>query len=164
MKKKDRSSNGQAFHPEDTVHEAQERQKRRKYLIVSGLPEPTTESPDERTEKDKETIESIAEELGVDDVDPECVSRIGRMDPSKPRLLRFKCSGMESKMDLLRNSRKLRDCPKFQKVFVNPDLTAMQRKLNASLRAELKARRDAGEKVMIRRGRVVNASTEQVFH
>lgn len=153
----------QASDPENIIQESQERWKRRKYVIVSGLQEQSSGSLRDRLEKDKEMIESLANELGVDDLEPVNMTRIGRVDPSKPRLLRFKCSSQETKRDLLRNSKKLKNCPRFQKVFVNPDLTAIQRRKDADLKAELKFRRDAGEQVTIRRGRVVNVSHDSHF-
>ena len=55
----------------------------------------------------------------------------------------------------------MKNIPKFQGVYVNPDLTAAQRKRDVELRRELRARREAGEKVKISQGRIV--TIEQNF-
>jgi len=146
---------------EDMIHEAEDRFRRRKYLIVSGVQEQTTGTVDERREKDEEYIKDIAKEMGIDDFEPEEVFRIGIIRNSKPRLIRFKCSEIKEKYSFLRESRMLRNVPRFQGVYINPDLTAAQRKRDAELRKELKARREAGEKVKIRQGRIV--TIEQNF-
>ena len=146
---------------EDIIHEAEERFKRRKNLIISGAPEQTAGTVEERREKDEEYIEDMAKEMGMERFEPENVSRIGAIRNSKPRLIRFKCSDPREKYTLLRESKKLKNVPKFQGVYVNPDLTAAQRKRDVELRRELRARREAGEKVKISQGRIV--TIEQNF-
>ena len=93
----------------------------------------------------------------MDDLYPEEVSRIGRISDTRPRLLRFKCSSTKEKAEVLRLSKKLRSTQDYyNKVFVNPDLTLLQRKRDKQLRDEVKRRREEGEEVYIRRGRIVN--------
>ena len=152
---------------EEVVRETMERQRRRKYLIISGLPEYTgtcnqLESAVERRSHDIKGLKTLAAEVGIDDLEPEEVVRIGRINSSRPRLLRFKCGTADVKFDLLKKSKNLRHNPTFGRVFINPDMTRFQREVNKKLREELKSRREAGEKVIIHRGRVIREADVKV--
>ena len=71
----------------DIVREAEERHKRRKFIIVSGVPEHTMGSVglSERREKDSDTMESICTELGLNEsFTTGQVSRVGNISSSKP--------------------------------------------------------------------------------
>lgn len=149
---------------EDTIEEASQRHIRRKNLIVAGLPEYTDGSPKERSERDMTAIKAIATELGTMDLQPSGATRIGRINPPRPRLLRFKCSTFESKISVLKRSKNLRHSPNFKTVFIKPDLTKLQREADTALRDELKRRRESGERVIIRRGRIVDVNQDQNFY
>lgn len=139
----------------DFCHEAYLRYVKRKSLVISGVPEQTTGTVSERNEKDECAVVDLVAELGIEDFQPEEVSRIGRIDHAKSRLLRIKCRNTSEKIEILKHSKKLRNSQQFRKVFINSDLTAIQRKISKDSREELKLRREAGENVIIRRGRVV---------
>ena len=142
---------------EDAYREMEERHTRRKSLVVSGLPEPCVGSLEDRRLEDQQTMRSLAEEIGVKDVQFENISRIGAISSRKPRLLRLKCSTIGTKLSLLRASKNLKRHLKYQTVFINPDLTRQERERDKILRTELRDRRRAGERVMIRAGQIVNA-------
>ena len=148
---------------DDLLQETMQRLTRRKYLIVSGLPEHASGNPQERKEKDSEAIAQIASKLGINDLQPSEVSRIGRIGHSKPRLLRFKCDSIETKMALLNKSKDLRRFPTLKSIYTNPDLTRNQGETNRTLRQELKKRKEACEDVIIRRGRVISIEEEENF-
>lgn len=149
---------------EDMMHEAEERYRRRKYLIVSGIPEPSTGNIGERADADEKYINQIAVHLEVDDdFEPTECSRIGKIDPERPRLLRFKCDTMETKKEILKKAKNLRRSNDYKNVYINADETYIQRKHGRELRVEVKKRREAGEKVVIRRGRIINDSDLQHF-
>lgn len=78
-----------------------------------------------------------------------CILRIWPVSFSvyqkQPRLLRFKCSNFQDRATLLKHSNTLRSNAKHNlDVFVNPDLTFIQRARNKHLREELKRRRNTG--------------------
>ena len=148
---------------EDLLYEIEERQKRRKHLIVAGLPECSNGTLEERAAKDEETLRELSRGIGLENFDVEEVRRIGRISSSKPRLLRVKCYDNESKIAMLRKARSLRHLPQYSKVYINPDLTLFQREQNKQLRTELRRRREMGEKVTIRRGQIVDLTQEQHF-
>ena len=59
---------------------------------------------------------------------------------------------------LLKSAPRLSKLPenhKLRKIFVKSDLTPMQLSEERALRAELKSRLDAGEDVILRRGRII---------
>lgn len=135
--------------------EAEERIKKRKYLIVSGLSEPCHASLREREMDDSVAVKEIAHKLGITDFEPKEVHRIGKINQSRPRLLRFKAANLQIKSELLRNSKRLRLDAKFKNVFLDSDTTLIQRTRNRALREEIKSRREAGEDVVIYRGEIV---------
>ena len=148
---------------EDLYREVTERQKRKKYLIVSGIEESTSGTIKDRLEQDTKHVEQLASQLGINNFHPIEIARLGQISHSRPRLLRFKCDSMATKACFLQRSKKLRSSTKHKNVFINPDLTRIQRTHDKALRDELKRRRDNGDLVTIRRGRIVNAHDEQNF-
>lgn len=148
---------------EDMFQEIEERTRRRKFLIVSGVEELTSGTVFERKKHDTEFLRKLSEEIGVEDFDPKDVRRIGQIGGTRPRLLRFKCSEMEEKRTFLRQAKTLRNSSVFRGIYINPDLTKNQRIKGAELRAELKRRRNEGENVVIHRGRtIINADENQL--
>ena len=92
----------------------------------------------------------------------EC-SQVGKINSARPRLLRFKCETIETKKEFLKNAKKLRSSNDYKYVYINADETYFQRKRKRELRAKMKRRREAGEKVIIRRGRIIQESDLQNF-
>lgn len=147
-------TNGETF--EDMCYEAQLRHQKRKYLVISGLPEQSHGNLQQRREKDEQAIKDLADALDVEDFHPRDIMRIGRIDSSKPRLLRIKCQSVPERRMFLQRSKNLKSMSQFQNTYVNPDLTATQRKKSKQAREEVKRRREGGENVAIRNGRVVS--------
>lgn len=141
---------------EELCREATLRLQKRKYLIISGLPEQTTGSMDDRLLADKIMVTEIASLLGEEDFSTEEVSRIGKIGPQKSRLLRFKCSSQSQRTNLLKNAKQLKLNSKFSSVYLSPDQTLIQRQLQKALRDELAQKRSLGLDVIIRNGRVVD--------
>ena len=79
------------------------------------------------------------------------------------RLLRVVLRDEDDAKTILYNAKKLRDMPQHSKIFINPDLTPYQQKLNKTLRDELKRTRASGEDVIIRGGKVVPRNEPQTF-
>ena len=151
---------------EEFYHEAMDRYRRRKFLILSGVAERSLGSVEERRSADTEIIREIAAELRIQ-VEPTEVARIGKIDQSRPRLLRFKCKNLERRSEFLRKGKELRRSRRFDKIFVNPDQTFLQRQKSKELRDQLKVRRKANEDVYIRHGKIVEGrpnEKEQNFH
>lgn len=148
---------------EDWVEEAMDRYQRRNFLIVSGLSEPSRGTVAERHNEDIQSLKTLFTELGAGELQVEEATRIGRNVGQRPKLLRLKCQSLDVKFDLLKRSKNLRKSAQFSNVYINPDLTKLQRQADKALRAELKQRRNNGEKVVIHRGRVIKAQDLKNF-
>ena len=61
------------------------------------------------------------------------VTRIGRYVAGKTRPIRVKVSSFESRSEILKRTRKLENCDNFKGVFIAPDLTQKQRKIDNDL-------------------------------
>ena len=69
-----------------------------------------------------------------------CCHRTERQETDKVRPLRVVLRDEEVKNSIISNAAKeLRKCPAYKDVYVNPDLTTSQRKMNKLLREELKS-------------------------
>ena len=140
---------------EELYNEIQERHRRRKCIVISGLPEPVAGSPDERKAEDKDAILRVAQSCGADLSNMKELSRIGKINGSRPRLLLVKCKDTRQKFDVLRLSKNLRKNSNFRNVYINPDLTVTERNRDRQLREELRQRRSKGEDVFIKHGKIV---------
>ena len=69
--------------------------------------------------------------------------------------MRVQCKSKEYRDNILGFARKLRNSKDYKNVYINPDLTKMQREQSRKIRDELKSRRDKGESVIIRKGQIV---------
>ena len=139
------------------LREAEERNRRRDFIIISGLKECNSGSVNDRKLHDKQTFKDMMHSLNIPTFEPLEQARIGKVTSETPRLLRIRCPSYYTKMVLLTAARNLRNTNSNKKVYVNPDLTPMQRAKNKKLRTELKSRRERGEKVMIRGGEIVES-------
>ena len=154
-----------AFDYEEVCREACERLYRRKYLVISGIPEQDSGTVSERKEADCEAITEVAAAVGVQHLKLTEVSRIGLLSLSKPRLLRFKCSDSDDRRTLLTKSRDLKSNSKYSRTYINPDQTKIQREHAKAMRAELKSRWEKGEEVIIKYDKIVSKSElRQNFH
>ena len=129
--------------------------KKSLYGHVSGLPEPSSGSLQERKDDDKDTVRDIVTELGLSPMNISDTQRIGKIDSKKPRLLCVTCADKSSKFDLLRSAKELRNSEKYKHCFINPDMTYAEREKNRKLRSEVKEKRQQGLDVIIRNGKVV---------
>ena len=144
--------------------ELDDRGRRKRNLIISGIPESTEGTAEERKEADREKVKSILYKLSLEEGDIVArQNRIGRVNEGRNRLLKIVCHGEESKFAVLRRSKVLRDSAKFQNIYINADLTSMQRNERKRLRDEFKRRRALGEDVALHYGRIVSAN-DRNFH
>ena len=73
----------------------------------------------------------------------------------KDQDLCFTCSDKASKFDFLRSAKELRKSEKYKNIYINPDLTYIQRERNRKLRNELKEKREKGFDAVIKNGKVM---------
>lgn len=148
----------------DLSNELDERLRRNHNFIISGIPETESTSSDNSYD-DKEKCFDVLRQIGIGrEIDSVIeVSRIGRPDRERPRLLKVKCDSVATKDSVMINAKKLRGVPKFRQVYINPDRTPMQQRLWKGLRNELRNRRLQGEDAVIFRNQVIRRREAKNF-
>ena len=109
------------------------KKKRRKLnLTVAGLPESTSHVPEDRQKDDEAKLMEAFQSIGANVV-PESVSRFGKVNPDKPRLLMVKMPTMKDKGQTLKSATK--------NLSIRPDLTPLQQKERMELVAKLREKK-----------------------
>ena len=161
---------------EQAISEKQDIERRKLNLIVYNMPE--QEKSDEsvwdtpaKIAADIKYVSKMVEDefhlnMNTSTPTPKIVDarRIGKIlesEPGKtprPRPLILKFNDIESKRGVLSKAKDLRSSTdkEYKAIFINPDLTPLQRKNDAKLREEMWKRRiENNENVVIRKGKIV---------
>jgi len=141
--------------------ETEERRKRECNLVVHNV------ADTENVQDDKNVIENIiANELNLTDIKVKEVSRIKTREVNgerrHPAPLIVKCHTIGQKWAVIGRAKNLRESrnENYRKIMIFPDMTQKEREVDKKLRAELKERRDRGERdIYISKGRIVNRSS-----
>ena len=133
-----------------------DKERRKCNVVIYNLPEETGDSQAERSEKDiLKFREIVKKELHLN-IRITRAFRAGKQTPGRPRLLIASLENVETKLELLKLARQLRNSTEWNSLFVNPDLTLKEREEGKKLREELIRRKMAGEtNLYIRQGRIV---------
>lgn len=145
------------------VDECRECEQRKLNLIFHKVPESTHSDPSSRREQDVKFILTVANELGINQLEITNIIHLGQPSETGTRLLKVAVSNFQSKRQLLSKAKNLRQAKSDQlrKVFITPDLSPQEREYQKNLRAELHRRRTAGEQnLVIRRGQIVIAQAQ----
>ena len=160
------SDNIQHSLKEDILNELENRDARQNNIVIFGLPEPTLPaagSSSSSDEGDKDNVLSMFSEIGIDDVNISRCFRLGQKNSQpRPRPLKVILKSREVKELVLSAAPKLSrlsDSHRFRKVFIKVDLTPLQQEQGKLLRQQLRSRKEAGEDVVIRNGRIVLRSS-----
>jgi hypothetical protein len=131
------------------VTEAMERDKRRKNIMIMGVPE-------QDEEKTKEFVKVLLDDLLKEEVEHTVIGRVGRVDGAKVRPVRISIEKADMKRNILKHASLLKAETKYEKVYVSPDLTRIQQEEDKKLRDMVKEyRRQGMTGVKISRGEVV---------
>ena len=149
------------------MDEMKERESRKLNLVVFGLPEVPSDETEWTNEKKIEADIKEIESIIMDDIGVALSPRTGVIDARRlgmkkanaPRPLKIIFRDLNTKREVLTNAKKLRSSTRktAQNIFINPDLTPEQRKEDEKLRSEMWTRREKGENVIIRRGKIIEA-------
>ena len=146
------------------MEERFEKFKRRKNIVIYGMPEREDRPSNERVETDNSNIRKLLKELDVDIKNFE-VSRIGKqVSRGIPRPIRVECNKESEKYEVLKKAASLRFSKNtdLKKVIINADMSFRERESQKLLREELKERRLAGERnIKIRKGRIVKEGVDR---
>ena len=128
---------------DERLAERMDQESRKLNVIIYGLQESKKEDTAARKEDDMQDFAALADLLDVNLVVTSC-TRLGKRDEKKTthkRPLKLVLAEMREKSALLRSSKKLREVTgRYEKVFINPDLTPAQREKDKKLVDELKAK------------------------
>ena len=107
-----------------------------------------------------EEVKKIFQQITPSSIEiTKCIRIEKKIDkPNKSRLLKIGVNTESIKRQILWNSAKLRDecCPDYMKsIFITPDLTPTEQRVNKRLRAELKERNKNGNSFRIKNGTIV---------
>lgn len=141
----------------EILHDMRDTEMRKDNIMMFGLNESNAPTLSEGKECDLKLIQKLASELGVHNFEVSDCFRLGRRG-QKPRPVKVTCRFSHQRSDLLRYAPQIRRLDPtfgFQKTFIKPDLSPKEQEANRQLRQELAMRREMGESVMIRGGRVV---------
>lgn len=142
----------------ELLTEMNDRDKRKNNLVLFGVLEAEVKATDPEGD-DNAKIQKIFRCLGEDDAFPSVVKffRLGRrLGNCRPIKLVFHSSEVRERV--LKAGWKLSRLESdhhFRRVYIKPDLTVRQLEKDRLLRGELKLRREMGEEVVIRGGKVV---------
>ena len=142
----------------DYLNEEKEKAKRRLNVIIHNVPESTSEDGSVRKKHDTDFVMQMCQHnLDISIAPISKCFRLGKKG-AKPRLLKVSLSTEVDKAKVLRNCTKLRNSshpPDVQKVFITPDLTPNEQKVNKELRARLKEVNKDERRYQIKNGQIV---------
>ena len=130
-------------------NELDERMRRSKNFVISGIPERSPDSESQSAFADKDTCFEVVRAISGNVDSIVRLSRIGRPNQSRPRLLKVTCDSMAAKDYIISNAKELRKVTKFKGVYINPDRTPMQQRLWKDLLSEMRTQKAEGKDVII---------------
>ena len=144
----------------EAVDELVDRERRKNNIIIRGIPELKDGTPEERSTHDHNKTNQMMQELKIGQVTITKSVRIGKRVTGKDRMLLLTIDDFATKKRILGEAKNLRKSNQWEGVFISPDLTPSEREEGKKLRDELRTRRARGERVIIRRGRIVPTETD----
>lgn len=140
------------------IKEYEDQQRRVNNLMLYNMPEINNPNPEIRRAKDIENITRLANDIGIAEVEIKAAIRIGNRweNQGKTRPLKLVMENNHHRKILLDNAKYIgTKSVEYKNAVITRDMTPKQREEWKLLRSELKTRRDAGEIVTIRQGKVV---------
>lgn len=139
----------------DIANEVEQRIIRAKNVVISGLNILSEGSVEERKKDDKNKCEELLRNIDISDFEIVATHRIGKPLAGKPQLIKVIMGSVDSKHEIMRKAKQLRNYRQYRQVYINPDRTPRQQLENRMLLEEWKSRRESGEEVVIFKQRVV---------
>jgi hypothetical protein len=139
------------------LNDIRDSEDRKNNIMLFGLRESTASSFSEAKEADVTAVKKLSAALGVHELQILDCFRLGQRG-EKPRPIKVRCRLPEQRADLIRFAPRISridDREGYQGVFIKPDLSPKEQEANRLLRNELFRRRNAGERVMIRNGKII---------
>lgn len=151
--------------------ESPEEKERKRSIVVIGLSEPTDNKASDRIKSDASSVEGLLDVLNVAAA-PVSIYRMGHPDPNRfpqnprkgPRVLKvvLPSNGIQRQVlaALKFHRNDLKENENYSRCFIRPSLSPEERELDKAARAELKRRKQAGEKKLFIKNFKVYSSDE----
>lgn len=138
------------------IKEYEEQQLRASNVIVYNMPESSSLNSEIRRDYDIENFNKLLNDIEVGTVLIKTAYRLGLRTAGKNRPLKIVLENKQHRKSLLDNAKQIKNkSTDLKDVVIARDLTPKQREESKVLRAEVLTRRNLGEKVTIRQGKVV---------
>ena len=145
----------------EILNELHERESRKNNVMIFGAKEQDGTSSMDVRENDRKYLTSLTKTLGMSQCKFHTFFRLGSLKNRNfhPRPLKLCFESHLERDEFLRAATVLRKRDSdalFGGVFIKPDLSPSEQETEKKLRRELRLRREEGERVVIRRGRIVS--------
>lgn len=145
----------------EIIDEEKEREDKKDNLILFNLPECSSNVESDIDSDNLKEVQELFKIMNINtDMLPKSMKRIGKKPnfSGKPRALIITLKDEKYKGKIFTECKKIRELPDnhtYHNVHIKNDLTKLQQEEEKLLFAELKRRREAGEIVKIKRGKIV---------
>lgn len=131
---------------EEILQELNDREKRKRNVIIFGVSEQRNPNVQTRAAQDKQTVTEILETLSVSEVGDIKALRLGKVSQNEsPRPLKVVVKDESMVHEIIRKAKELRNSDIYKDVRISFDRTPRQIRLHRSVQAQLNERRLAGE-------------------
>ena len=117
-----------------TISELNERERRKKNVIIHDIPESEKEFLTDKKADDDKKIKEIFNVIGKSNFSPVYVRRLKFKDTNKPDPIIVKLSDVSFRNPQLLAVKRLREKEGYKSIYISPDLTEAQRSLDYDLR------------------------------
>ena len=139
----------------DMVQECFDHESRKCNVVISNIPEAQGAGIGNQSAADKQAVYELCHMLHLEVVIVKAVRLGAKSRDGRPRLLLVSNPSEETKWDVVRAAKNLKQIEQYKDIYVNPDMTRTEREEKAKLRVEARDRRNKGEDVFIFKGKVV---------
>ena len=138
------------------------KESRKTNIIIHGLKESKKNDPKARKDEDLKEVQQIAAALNASVKVSGCI-RLGARQEKVKRPLKVELKTVGEKVALLKASRGLRSVKKYEKVFINPDLTPKERENDKKIIKQLKETRkkNPNKRFKISQGKIVEVKGQR---
>ncbi|XP_065668576.1 uncharacterized protein LOC136088567 [Hydra vulgaris] len=119
-----------------TINELHDREKRKRNLIVFGIPESTQTDFLNKRNEDEKKIADVFDFIGKADIKPVYTRRLRSKDKTKPGPILVELNEPSIRNPVLLAAKKLRNSIDHKQIYISPDLTEAERQLDLHLRQE----------------------------
>mgnify|MGYP003555905975 FL=1 len=119
-----------------SMNELNDREKRKKNVIVYGVPEPSCAVQVDKRSEDEKFVKDLFCSIGKSDVKPVCIKRLRSKDQAKPGPILVELTDASLRNPTLLAAKGLRSNSTYKAVYISPDLTEAERQLDYQLRQE----------------------------